>query len=723
MYKTLRLLSLQVSKHLPCFRLFLITLLLCGFMQTKAETWTDGNGLTWSFAVNGTKATNIKFDHGPIVEKIYLYGGPDNPDQQPFVPGAWDAAAMRFSYTEGAHLPTIPDDVYFSLKTLIFDVSDVTSDFDLKVMNGWWSNTYYDHVKWENGLNELQITDVMAKECAKGGDGRDLDLMLYSGSMKFNAVYYESSTVSGDLEIPSKVYVGSTELTVTSLGDRALAGNPELTSVTIPSSVTSIGNSAFSGCYGLTSLTIPEGVTSIGNSAFYNCYGLMSVNIPSGVTSIGDYAFYYCPVLSNVTIPEGVTSIGNSAFYCCYSLTSVNIPSKVTSIGNSAFYCCYGLKSVNIPSSVTSIGNSAFYNCYGLTSLTISEGVTKIGDYAFYNCSDLKSVNIPSSVTNIGRGPFGGRSLTSISVESGNSVYDSRNNCNAIIETATNTLIQGCNTTNIPKNVTSIADYAFAGSTNLTSLTIPEGVTSIGSSAFNSCYSLTSLTIPSSVTKIGDLAFYYCTGLTSISVESGNSVYDSRNNCNAIIETATNTLIQGCNNTIIPEGVTSISNYAFYCFPDLTSVTIPEGVTSIGVGAFYNCLGLTSVTIPSTVTSIGNLAFYYCSSLTTVTSLIKEPFVISYDVFSDYDAETWSSIFTPATLYVPEGTKSLYEATYPWNQFKNIVELGESNGIQTPIDHPTLTIDGYYTPDGRKIEGKPTKKGLYIVNGRKVVIK
>ena len=700
MYKTLRLLSLQVSKHLPCFRLFLLTLLLCGFMQTKAETWTDGNGLTWSFAVNGTKATNIKFDHGPIVEKIYLYGGPDNPDQQPFVPGAWDAAAMRFSYTEGAHLPTIPDDVYFSLKTLIFDVSDVTSDFDLKVMNGWWSNTYYDHVKWENGLNELQITDVMAKECAKGGDGRDLDLMLYSGSMKFNAVYYESSTVSGDLEIPSKVYVGSTELTVTSLGDRALAGNPELTSVTIPSSV-----------------------TSIGNSAFYNCYGLSSVNIPSGVTSIGDYAFYYCPVLSNVTIPEGVTSIGNSAFYCCYSLTSVNIPSKVTSIGNSAFYCCYGLKSVNIPSNVTSIGNEAFYGCSGLTSLTISEGVTKIGDYAFYYCSDLTSVNIPSSVTNIGRGPFGGRSLTSISVESGNSVYDSRNNCNAIIETATNTLIQGCNTTNIPKNVTSIADYAFAGSTNLTSLTIPEGVTSIGSSAFNSCYSLTSLTIPSSVTKIGDLAFYYCTGLTSISVESGNSVYDSRNNCNAIIETATNTLIQGCNNTIIPEGVTSISNYAFYCFPDLTSVTIPEGVTSIGVGAFYNCLGLTSVTIPSTVTSIGNLAFYYCSSLTTVTSLIKEPFVISYDVFTDYDAETWSSIFTPATLYVPEGTKSLYEATYPWNQFKNIVELGESNGIQSPIDHPTLTIDGYYTPDGRKIEGKPTKKGLYIVNGRKVVIK
>ena len=125
-------------------------------------------------------------------QRIYIYGDvAANPDQLPFQPGAWDAAAMRFSSTEGAHLPTIPDNVYFGLKTLIFDVSDVTADFDLKVMNGWWSNTYYDHVKWKNGLNELQITETMAKECAMGGEGRDLDLMLYSGSMILHSVYYE----------------------------------------------------------------------------------------------------------------------------------------------------------------------------------------------------------------------------------------------------------------------------------------------------------------------------------------------------------------------------------------------------------------------------------------------------------------------------------------------------------------------------------------------------
>lgn len=144
----------------------------------------DGTELKDSFQITCQEITD------PL-QKFYIYGGPDNPDHTPFQPGAWDAAAMRFSSTEGAHLPTIPDEVYFGLKTLIFDVSDVTDNFDLKVMNGWWSNTYYDHVKWIDGLNELQITQTMADECAKGGEGRDLDLMLYSGSMTLKAVYYE----------------------------------------------------------------------------------------------------------------------------------------------------------------------------------------------------------------------------------------------------------------------------------------------------------------------------------------------------------------------------------------------------------------------------------------------------------------------------------------------------------------------------------------------------
>ena len=142
----------------------------------------DGTVLSTTYQVECQEITD------PLV-KYYIYGA-DSEAEPPFTPGAWDAAAMRFSSTEGAHLPTIPDDVYFGLKTLIFDISNA-SGVDLKVMNGWWSNTYYDHVNWTDGLNELQITETMAKECAKGGEGRDLDLMLYGGTMTLKSVYYE----------------------------------------------------------------------------------------------------------------------------------------------------------------------------------------------------------------------------------------------------------------------------------------------------------------------------------------------------------------------------------------------------------------------------------------------------------------------------------------------------------------------------------------------------
>ena len=579
-------------------KIIVLLFLLCGFMQASAQTWTDDNGFTWSFSVNGTEATDIKFLGGPDSQKIYLFGGPDN--ETPAVLGPADAAAGRFSDYEGLYFPFIPDDVYFGNKTLVFDIIAAEEGQFIwgtgvgctcRVMNGWWSSIYADDVPLSVGLWELPITEAMATECARGGQGKDLDILMTRGSITVKSVYYESSEVSGAVVIPEKVYVGSTELTVTSIGNNAFYGCSGITSVTIPETVTSIGDKAFLGCSGLTGITFPSSVTSIGDNTFRNCTGLTSVTIPSSVESIGSYAFNGCSGLTSVTIEEGVSSIGERAFLWCTGLTSITIPSSVTNIGYIAFHGCTG--------------------------------------------------------------------LTSITVASGNTSYDSRNNCNAIIETATNKLIKGCENTVIPSDVKSIGDYSFYECTGLTNVTIPSSVTSIGSYAFYRCTGLTSLTFPSSLRRIDSYAFCGCSGLTNVT---------------------------------FGEGLTTIGECAFVGCTGLTSMNIGEGVTTIGNYAFAVCYGLTDVTIPSSVTSIGECVFNGCENIQDIYCYaVSCPFVYDNTFYS------YSS-----TLHVPEVSLQQYRDHSVWGLFLEIVPIDESNAInEIGIEGIASEIEAIYDRNGQ----------------------
>ena len=341
------------------------------------------------------------------------------------------------------------------------------------------------------------------------------------------------------------------------------------------------------------------------------------------VTKIGDETFYYCSNLRNVTIPNSVTEIGKQAF-CNSRLESVEIPNSVTSIGEAAFQSCSSLTSIKIPNSVTSIGKTAFQNCSSLTSVIIPNSVTEIEAQAFNGCKALKTVVNFSNLTinrDKNNGYVGYYADKVINIPNGfaegdfifKDVEGVKTLCGYFGSDTVIVLPENCKGENYV-----IGEYAFADCSSLTSVTIPNSVTGIENNAFYRCHGLTDITIGNSVTSIGNNAFDNCSGLESIIVESGNSVYDSRDNCNAIIATESNTLVVGCKNTIIPSSVTSIGDYAFNACTNLTSIEIPNSVTSIGRSAFYACTNLTSIEIPNSVTSIGNGAFWNCPSLTNI---------------------------------------------------------------------------------------------------------
>ena len=472
---------------------------------------------------------------------------------------------------------------------------------------------------------------------------------------------------------------------VTSIENDAFYRCADLTSITLPMGVTSIGRKAFNLCDNLTTIKNLNDVTYVGRDAFPSAW---YNNQPDGLVYVGRVIYSYkgtMPEESNIVIEDGIISIADYAFSGCTGLTSINIPNSVTSIGDYAFNGCTGLTSINIPNSVTSL--SGFSGCTGLTTINIPESVTRIGGSAFSGCSGLISIVIPEGVTSIGGNAFEDCSnLASITIP------------NSVTSVGTLAFKGTAWYNNLPDGLVYIGKvvYGYKGTMpNGTEITINEGTINIIFGAFLNCSGLTSIAIPNSVTWIGGSAFSGCRGLTSIS---------------------------------IPNSVTSIELGTFEDCRNLTSIIIPNSVTSIASEAFSGCSNLTSITIPNSVTSIGSDAFNYCYNLISVTINTESPVG-----FSTVDGTFYNR--ANATLYVPYGSKAIYEATNNyWKQFKEIVEMTPvqvgSTGFATlcspfALDFSSVTEIKAYIASGfnpstgtlvlTRVTEVPAGEGLYIV--------
>ena len=509
--------------------------------------------------------------------------------------------------------------------------------------------------------------------------------------------------------VPDTIIYKNVKYPVTSIGTNAFYSAQEIKSIKIPGTIKEIERGSFYNCTNLEEVSLPASITKIGRSAFEGCTNLKSIHIPAQVKLIEDNAFADCCLESitvdsknrfydsrdncnavietasntliigsaSTVIPNSVTAIGESAFEGNTRLKSIIISPHVTTIGYNAFRGCSSLESVVLPETVQKLNYGCFsesgirnitingnleslsyalIRCDSLETLTYGPGATEIEIPR--DCKNLKHLFIPANVKKIvdlrdSRNLY----LESITVQEGNRFYDSRDNCNAIIETATDKLILACSNTVIPNSVKSIGNYAFTGGP-LRELHLPASVTSLGFYLFGGSFEQHMIGFTNNRNQI-----------TRIWVDPGNPVYDSREGCNAIIETSTNTLVLACNSTVIPSTVTTIGQYAFTNLDDLTQITIPDAVTTIRDDAFSGCKKLEKITIGSGLKEMNYPGFFTSNNLTEIT---VSPENKKYDSRNGCNAiiETATStlVLGSSNSVVPDGVTTIGKNAFSGNK-------------------------------------------------------
>lgn len=501
-------------------------------------------------------------------------------------------------------------------------------------------------------------------------------------------VEVSSGSYTGDIVIPAKVTNSDTEYTVTKIGNSAFYYCYTITSISLPNTITSIGESAFEYCVRLQTITIPESVTTIGNGAFGYCNSLETLAIPKNVSSIASYLVYGCKSLkeiivdeananytavdgglyskdktvlygypnartTDVVIPDGVTTIYDGAFWDCTNILTIKVPESVTTLRPFCFYSCEKLKSIDLPSEITTVPQGAFYYCEALESVVVPDKVTEVGQTAFANCSSLKSVKLGSAVETIGMS-------------------------------------------------------AFMNSKNLSDLVLPASVKSLAMSSLRST-AIETITIPKKCTSIGSSVFMDCKNLKEILVESGNSKFSSLDGVLCNYQGWKIIAYPGGKGSeyVVPAGVTNIDAQAFYWTEGLEKLELGNDVTTIGESAVGDCSNLKSVILGDKVTSIRENAFSYCTSLAEIHCKMSTPVTVNANVFNKVPTSS-------CKLYVPQGTKSTYEAAAVWKNF-SIVEESSALADNWVEAVKIATCDGKIN-----IAGSTGMVEVYNVSGMKV---
>lgn len=443
---------------------------------------------------------------------------------------------------------------------------------------------------------------------------RILFLVLFCGVSL--VCYSDNSVIVGlfrltpCLDNPSEYCISMNKDTVLDTGYETLCVPSKIQEKGKIYKIVQIAAKGFTNCCFIKDLVIEEGIKSVGNLAFNGCSVLRSVSFPSTVSSLGECIFYNCPELKTIEVNETNPNFDSREQCNAVIRTSDDaielgcagtiFPKSVSQISRLAFCGCAGLVSLSIPEWIEIIEDYAFSDCFRLEKISLPENCTlQLGQSVFDDCCSLTSFYLPAGEIFFSQNPFTNcENLSSFTVSPSNKYYRTNKENNALISIEDSVLFAGCYNTTIGSDIKRIYASAFKGCRRLTKIFIPVGVERIDANAFSGCGNL-----------------------VSVVVDEDNKIYDSREDCNCIIESQSNKIVCGSSVAVIPKSVSSIGKYAFSGMDTPAVFRIPDNVLVVEEFAFMDCNSLYQLVVPA------NTELEYCSfcSCDRLTSVIYEP--------------------------------------------------------------------------------------------------